>query len=54
VEGAAGPVEELAEPRAVEIILNIAVVVAIEDVVDTESDPRMALLYREADPAPDL
>jgi hypothetical protein len=54
VEGAAGSVEELAEPRAVEIILYIAVVVALEDVEDAKSDARMALLYREADPAPDL
>ena len=53
-EGAAGPVEELAEPRALEIVLNITVVVAIEYVEDAKSDARMALLYREADPPPDL
>lgn len=54
MEGPAGSVEELAEPGAVEIILNIAVVVAIEDVVDAKSDPRVAFLYGEANPAPDL
>jgi hypothetical protein len=53
VEGAAGPVEELAEPRAVEIILNIAVIIAIEEVVDPKSD-RMFFLYGEPNAAPDL
>jgi hypothetical protein len=44
VEGAAGSVEELAESRTVEIVLNIAVVIAVEEVVGAKSDTRMALL----------
>jgi hypothetical protein len=54
VEGPARSVEELTESGTVEIVLNVAVVVAIEDVVDTQSDPRVALLDGDADAAPDL
>jgi hypothetical protein len=54
VESAGGPVEKLAESRAVAIVLNIAVVVVIEEVVDAKSDPRMLFLYGEPNPTPDL
>jgi hypothetical protein len=54
VESAGGPVEKLAESGAVEIVLNIAVVVVIEEVVDAKSDPCMPFFYGEANAAPDL
>jgi len=54
VEGAAGSVEELAETRAVEVILNIAVVGVVEGIEDSEPNPRMLLPDGEANPAPDL
>ena len=54
MEGAARSVEELAETRAIEVILNIAIVGVVEGIEDSKPDPRMLLPNGEANLAPDL
>jgi hypothetical protein len=54
VETPAHTVKELAEPIAIEIVLYIAVIRAIENIENSEPDPRVLLFDGQPDFAPDL
>ena len=54
MELSAYTVEESAEAIAVNIVLHIAIIRMIENVEDSQSDPRMLFLNGQSDFAPDL
>ena len=54
MEGPAYAVEELAKAWTIDIVLNVAIVGAIEHVEYAESDSRMFLFERQPDLSQDL
>ena len=54
MKGSAYAVEEFAKALAIEIVLDVAVIGAIEDVEHAESDPRALFLNRQPDFAQNL
>jgi hypothetical protein len=51
VKSPADAVEILAKPDAIQIVLHITRIEAIENVVNTKSNPRMFVLYGKTEPA---